>query len=114
MAIAAITHGVVPASSRVRSSAIALGRAALRNKSFEEVRHYERGMWIVVAIFGALVGVVLGLALYSHHSSSVADDVMMAIIFGIVFPSELLASRRMRLNTALLIQDPLPSAVVGR
>jgi hypothetical protein len=64
-AIAAVTHGVVPADQRVRSSAVRLGRAYLSHKSADELKRQQRRAWVVlavvIAVFVALAAAVMWL-----------------------------------------------------
>ena len=58
-AIAAVTHGIVPADQRVRSSAVRLGRAYLSHKSADELKRQQRRAWVVLAV---LIAVLVALA----------------------------------------------------
>lgn len=49
-AIAAVTHGVVPADPVVRHSAIRLGTAFLGDKAPEELKHEQVVAWVILAI----------------------------------------------------------------
>lgn len=48
-AIAAITHGVVPADPAVRHSAIRLGTAFLGDKPIDELKHEQVVAWVLLA-----------------------------------------------------------------
>jgi hypothetical protein len=96
-AIAAVTHGVVPADPTVRSSVTRLGAAYLHHRSADQLKRQERGTWILLAILVAVS--VAGAVMFSQQR---LDLLVLLLIAVVVLPLGVLRGRRIQRNVALL------------
>jgi hypothetical protein len=106
-AIAAITHGVVPADPTVRSVAIRLGSAYLGGKSAVQLKRQERQTWIILTVIA-----VSGTAVAVMESSTRARLCLLAVISVgvVVLPLRLLRTRRIQRNVARFSEGSAPPA----
>jgi Flp pilus assembly protein TadB len=99
-AIAAVTHGMVPADQRVRSASVRLGRACLGGKSPDQLK---RPVWIgsaIVVAIGVLSAVV---AVLTDEPDLWFNVFLMAYALPLV-PLGMLRARRIQRNVALLTE----------
>lgn len=101
-AIAAVTHGVVPADQKVRSAAVRLGWAYLGGKSADQLKRQERRNWIASAVL-----VAAGIALAIMDSDQHLYFLVLVLILLVVLPLGVLRTRRIQRNVALLGEDPI-------
>jgi hypothetical protein len=101
-AIAAVTRGVVPADQRVRCSAVRLGQAYLGHKSADQLKHQQRGAWVVLAFVVAFIVAIGVLAAASRLW--LIDLYLLATVLFIVVAQQLGVSltRRIHRNVSLL------------
>jgi hypothetical protein len=100
-AIAAVTHGVVPADPAVRSSAIQLGAAYLRHQSPDQLKRQERKTWILLAVLAAAV-----IASAVMFSAQRLYFLVLLLFVLVTLPLGVLRTRRIQRNVALLGEDP--------
>lgn len=80
-AIAAVTHGVVPADQKVRSAALRLGWAYLGGKSADQLKRQERRNWIASAVL-----VAAGIALAIMDSEQRLYFLVLVLFLLVVLP----------------------------
>jgi hypothetical protein len=104
-AIAAVSHGGVPADSTVRYSAIRLGKAYLRSKSDAQLKRQEWVTWLLLPVF---VGLAIFLAATSASKYEADFALVLAFLCVIVLPLGVARQRRIQRNVALLADGVVP------
>jgi hypothetical protein len=100
-AIAAVFDGGVPADSAVRTAAIRLGKAFLRQKTDAQLKRQERWTWLLLLVF---VGLFIFQATTSSSWYGAAFWVALGLWCAIMMPLELRRQRRIQRNVALLTE----------
>jgi hypothetical protein len=103
-AIAAVTHGIMPADQRMQSAAVRLGRAYLGGQSPEQLKRQERLTWVTFAL---VVATQIGAAVTNFNAHNLYGGlycVEMALLVAVVLPLGLLSKRRIQRNVSLLTE----------
>jgi hypothetical protein len=100
-AIAAVTHGIMPADQRVQSAAVRLGRAYLGGESPEQLKRQERQTWVICAL---IVATAIGAAVTNFNAHDLYLGLYclaLALLEAVVLPLKLLSNRRIQRNVGL-------------
>lgn len=99
-AIAAVTHGVVPADDKVRSAAIRLGETFLGDKSADERKRQQRRNAAVLA--GILIVGVVAIGFFTPGSYAFLYFAALAVLSAATTYVDVLNTRQLQRNVGLL------------
>jgi hypothetical protein len=103
-AVAAVTHGIMPADQRVQYAAVRLGRAYLGGKSPEQLKREERQTWVTLVL---VVVTDIGVAVENFNAHDLCAGLCLLVLMllaAVVLLLRLLSKRRTQRNIGLACQ----------